>query len=431
MEYAAVPFCEGRQGCSMTINTAEITRILDDARFAEIRRAMESAVVSREEFDRMEMPSGTTAGDVWRLVQVLRRQVGIVSIVPTFPEDEFRYVWYTLPRSCQRAVESILEQSAKEPSIGSLLSEDELIEAGMHSIIEEILAALEWSRKSSTYEHIRAVIKQENLPHCPEELLASNYYRILGDAFRGIEFAFDCMELYRGLVNGVEGVEGVEETGPINHDKVAVLQGFANKALQENDASKIYYSAHFSEFAMRYDPFGEQSALMGSLLRRLFFIKSGYPSLGLVSPMKTMLRLSDPKGISPLCAMHEDSTGISIDATGYYSKYIEAISNGLDEWEREVLRASDNRHATLSKIKKSDKLNYRQKQLLASFVERIHQNISVYDYKEEFQVAYSTARSDLSGLMKRGFLTILTLEGKSVIYGTCPQFEQKVNKLLD
>lgn len=411
----------------MAIDMSEITKMLDDERFAAIRRATEVAVMPREEFDRMEMPFRASADEVWRLVQVLRRQVGIVSIVPTFPEDEFQYVWYTLPRNCQRVVETILEQSAKDPSISSLLSKDELIEAGMHSIIEEILTALAWNDRTSTYEHIRTVIKQENRPCCPEELLASNYYRILSNAFHGTAFDFDCIEIYRNLV---EGIDEAGKAEAIDHDKIAVLQGFANKALQENDASKIYYSAHFSEFTLRYDPFGNQSALMGSLLRRLFFIKSGYPSLGLVSPLKTMLRLSDPKGISSLCAMHEDSTGVSIDATGYYFKYVGTIADELGEWKSEVLRANNNRQETLSRIKKSDKLNYRQKELLTSFVEKTSQNISVYDYKEEFQVAYSTARSDLSSLMKRGVLTILTLEGKSVIYSTCPQFEQRVNELL-
>lgn len=56
--------------------------------------------------------------------------------------------------------------------------------------------------------------------------------------------------------------------------------------------------------------------------------------------------------------------------------------------------------------------------------------MGAYDYTDDFQVAYSTARADLSSLMNRGFLSTVTLEVKTIVYKPCPKFEQEVNARL-
>lgn len=399
-------------------------KFLDDPKFSEVRRRAELSALSKSDLDSMDMPSGVSSDDIWHLVQVLRRQVAIVSIVPTFPEDSFQYVWYALPRESQKGVESILEKLFKGSGIEECLRREEIVEASIHPIIEEVMAALEWDGKSSTYEHLRAVIKDENTPWCCEERLAKNYYRILLESFREQTGSIDCVDIYRQLVEGVETVNDLDQ------NKVAILQDFTEKAFQESDASKICYSAHFTEYTTRYDSFGQFSALTGSLIRRLFLIESGYPLLGLVSPFKAMLAKSNPKGLSDLCSRHVDSTGVSLDATGYYAAYIKTVELEVESLLVELEMTSTRRRAVLRQIKDSGRLNYRQKELLASFVNGSRKEVSVYDYRDDFQVAYSTARADLTALLKKNFITVSTLEGKTIIYRPCQKFEGVIENLL-
>lgn len=164
--------------------------------------------------------------------------------------------------------------------------------------------------------------------------------------------------------------------------------------------------------------FGPGSALTEMLLRYHFLSLHHLPSLALV-PISHM-RLQWEKRTEPTpdtpwpFGQAHLITRFGIDGTPYLNTMVGLWEKGLRALEHEAGNLDDRHHASINRISEDWRLNHRQRDFLLDSLGK-PEGTTVASYGAQFDIAPATARSDLTKLVRLGYLST-SFEGKRQVF---------------
>lgn len=364
---------------------------LRDPAFLRLWKEANGRVLTRDEFCRMPMPQGVSADQAWEAVGLLRRYAGIC-LGPN--ERLASSVWMNLPREERRLARDIAARGSAESALGALaLLGTRRRSSFIEEQVREVEAALGTDGETLGYEDVRAVLLDELPPSSTAELLALNYSEVYerelarerGDP-PAMKQGLSMGSLYERLVSGIKPEVVPRWNRPVADNVSRFLASMDRLDSYDIPAASSYIWGAAARLGI-VQPYG---ALFGSLVRKVFLIRGHMPALALL-PLTTVAREAE---------LADDDT----DTTRPTSKYLHLMGRQLDHLEGLVGREEGRRQDLRAMLGSSGAVNLRQREVLLKMLEESDAEYDYSSYAERFQVAYNTARSDLTGLARLGLM---------------------------
>ena len=387
-----------------TTGTVSYACVTDEA-FLRLWKAANERALTREEFCALPMPRGARAEDVWNAVCALRewsgRDIG-------FNENRMLRFWVNLSEGGKALVRSVVERSGEASIIGRYVACVGFRRAFVEEQVDSVRTALSLDGMPMDYESARAVLLGEAASRTPAERLVANYERILAQELAtragSAEQARNARALYAELARSVTDLTDVRWNMVVLANLDACLAGVA-RATDETAfcAARYFWGAgHDIFFASRLQ------ATFSSLLRKVYFIRSGHENLALL----------------PLSA-HFSSEGApaadakSCDISASVEKMLTVISQLLGEMERIATERLGRIEDVRAAVAASPAFNLRQKDVLAQAMADPQATFDYDSLAQRFQASYNTVRSDMGRLVSAGLLRS-SLDGHRTVLRPAP-----------
>ena len=386
-----------------------------DKAFLRLWKAVNERTLTREEFCALPMPNGARARDVWDAVCALRewsgRDIG-------FNENRMLRFWANLSEGGRALARDVVERSGEISLIGRYVAAVGFRRAFVEEQVDSMRTALGFDGMPVDYESVRAALLGEAAPRTRAEQLMVNYERILAEELAGVGTdvgrARNARALYSALACDVVNLADVRW----NMTVLANLDSCLASVTSAADDAAFCAARYF--WGAGHDIFfvSQLQATFSSLLRKVYFIRSGHPNLALL----------------PLSA-HFSSEGApgpdveSCDISASVEKMLGVVSGLLDEMERVAAERLGRIEDVRCAMNASTAFNLRQKDVLA---QAMADPQAVFDYDslaQRFQASYNTVRSDMGRLVSAGLLCS-SLEGHRTVLRPAPGIVASLERAL-
>lgn len=188
------------------------------------------------------------------------------------------------------------------------------------------------------------------------------------------------------------------------HDRIRRLCAFANQAPLTDDGQFIhpFIRASLLHFQIGYDhPFCDGN---GRTARTVFYwsmLRAGYWLFEYLPISRLICRSPGKYGQAYL---YTETDGF--DATYFLVYHARIVQQAREELRQHLERSRSELAEARELFKRDQSLNPRQCQLLMHAVQRPNAIYTIEGHQRSQSVAYATARSDLLGLVDRGYLTV-------------------------
>jgi len=116
------------------------------------------------------------------------------------------------------------------------------------------------------------------------------------------------------------------------------------------------------------------------------------------------------------------------DVTYFLYYQIKMMEQSLKDLRKYINRQiKKQRTGIFDKLLRMSEINLRQAHLLMKFIEKPYYKMTIHEVENRFNVVYQTARTDLIGLVEKGFLVSSTGPHKKLTYTRSEGF----NDVLD
>ena len=394
-----------------TTGTVSYACVTDEA-FLRLWKAANERALTREEFCALPMPRGARAEDVWDAVCALRewsgRDVG-------FNENRMLRFWVNLSEGGKALVRSVVERSGEASIIGRYVACVGFRRAFVEEQVDSIRTALALDGMPMDYESARAVLLGEAAPRTPAERLVANYERILAQELAGGDAGQkrNARALYAELARNVTDLTDVRWNMVVLANLDTCLAGVASATDETAFCAARYFwgAGHDIFFASRLQ------ATFSSLLRKVYFIRSGHENLALL----------------PLSA-HFSSEGApaadakSCDISASVEKMLAVISQLLGEMERIATERLGRIEDVRAAVAASPAFNLRQKDVLAQAMADPQATFDYDSLAQRFQASYNTVRSDMGRLVSAGLLRS-SLDGHRTVLRPAPDITGALERM--
>ena len=386
-----------------------------DKAFLRLWKAVNERTLTREEFCALPMPNGARPQDVWDAVCALRewsgRDIG-------FNENRMLRFWANLSEGGRALARDVVERSGKTSLIGRYVAAVGFRRAFVEEQVDSMRTALGLDGMPVDYESVRAALLGEAAPRTRAEQLMVNYERILAEELAGVGAGTgrsrNARALYSALACDVADLADVRW----NMTVLANLDSCLASVTSVADDAAFCAARYF--WGAGHDIFfvSQLQATFSSLLRKVYFIRSGHPNLALL----------------PLSA-HFSSEGApgpdveSCDISASVEKMLGVVSGLLDEMERVAAERLGRIEDVRCAMNASTAFNLRQKDVLA---QAMADPQAVFDYDslaQRFQASYNTVRSDMGRLVSAGLLCS-SLEGHRTVLRPAPGIVASLERAL-
>lgn len=275
-------------------------------------------------------------------------------------------------------------------------------------------------------ETVRAIACDDREPQTPEEGLVARALEIVRLGSVQLGGLGDLEGLWERLAAGFEGVGShpryrmpVREmlgTHRWNPPQLTDLWACISN-VDQREVHPLLGVLFASDMVFDAEPFARFNALTEFVLRSALMDRWGVPAMRLV-PLSA-LRLDWELGIRP--NLHGRPYGkavtpgpYGVDSTLMLRESIGFLKDGLGQLEETVaaLTSEDARRCAI--VEADWRLNARHKELLCELVRHPEQAVDALTYERRFEVAMSTAHTDLAGLARLGFVRAQTVGRKQV-----------------
>lgn len=371
------------------------------------------------EYQCLDLPPGIDGELARELVSFARRMRGMPLLSAEEPSGPHPY-WVVSPAMygtvCDLAVRSGVTSNLNT-ALGRLGTRAEL----RRFIVRDLDAALRRDGAKVELEVLDTLVAKRREPRDACELLVANAAAVMGDAdvdsFARNDGPAWLESLYKRLLKGAENLQD----HPRERVPAAEIIGIPNTAPQSLDRlwARILRAGHLEVHPLMdvvfvcdvmFDerPFERFNGLVEVVLRHVLLRALNLPALRFVP--YSALRLDWEMGINP--QDHEVPYGkaalvepYGVDSTLALRESIGCFSRGLSELESAV-RAIEEHDAERRTVILADwRLNQRQKKLLCELVTNPGQSVDALSYERLFDIAQSTAHTDLAALVRMGLLT--------------------------
>lgn len=388
--------------------------------FRALWEAANQSYLSWEGLDNFVLPAGATKEAVWKLITALRRHGGFtLPFRPYVPTSDGISAWIAPPHDMERALALLKTQGSSQTTEHRTLS------------------ALPLSRKAALMiDEFAAALAIDG--YGPEGRASLNAYltrsapRNPADAalFQLIDAFFSVEPLGPGPITpaDLDRINGIFETPPGSGQQGPVLAAIERN--REQYLNLDYYTPQntkgticdilndpalnpiVAELQARYflislTPYAAGNAATALLLRRAFLEKHHLGLLACASTLAAIvawqqgsygLGLPDYDG-----ALAPRDCGEGFDATEFTHYNLLVFANELRQLRQRIAGTERSLARVRERIAGAAFLNGRQKAIVAAMAENPFHATTIEEVSAEHEVSYSSARTDLMGLVRQGY----------------------------
>ncbi len=402
---------------------------IDDKSFRDLLRTTQRRAITWDEFLNHSLPAGVSAVECWAALESLGRCLGVHLFVG-FEDD---LLWYRRTYELEALARSLEERGTKASPLGRALADAS----------SDVSQGLWFREVHSTFARAGVSLRGDDLalarglgiaPARPVERIALNALEMGEDLprYQDRPLNSDLLEeLYRGLVSGLSEEE-VEHAGalmsvsPVGEaEGVGQLQAvsralaYADSGEQHSEDLPALRALIVSETLRSARLYGPAYAAMSSLVRRLIFVKSGLPALGLLpfsetyAAWKRGLLLSESRYGFDDCVRSMRHT--RAERTLLCTVGLLCLSRLADEAEAQAQQQMGMSSALEAAAFADERFNWRQRKVLARAMQEPGYECSIAAHSQVHRVSYATARRDLVALCEAGYLSC-EQQGKASVF---------------
>ena len=374
---------------------------------------------------------------LWEIVSFVRRCQGWPQ-ASVGPGDTLRGdCFWTMPNEFLVRVMGIVQKMSDSSKFWVDLRRFNSRPVVQDYLLSDIYAAAVRDGIDVAYERLRRLIVLGEAPENPAERVLCNlvqFLRILGGGSLQFEketplSALIDAEVIPALLQGVDELPGASRA--CSEPTRDVVPSIASRAkvrrvlLETLDRAQLWGNFAFlnqimvSEIFFERVPFARCNALIEIAMRHCGYQRLGMTALAWAPLSK--IRLDWEAGTLPadeMVAPHGNAlitTPFGTDATLVLYQYIEFFECWLTRVEEDLACEEGRDGAHRAAIDADLRLNLRQRELLKELVQNPSNMVDVRGYGLRFEVAMSTANTDLAKLAALGWLTA-AYEGKRQVY---------------
>ena len=414
-------------------SAAPLLAPVNDERFECLLARLAERGMSREEFDRLdarEMPQGMTRNEAWRALAQIRRCQAVHYRDPLYVGSVRADDWFYPTHRINRQLRELGMRTCSGSRLDAALSERHGRRLVARSLVQETVATLRCDGLDIDEETARDVISGAREASGTVERLALNMHGLLVGMLDGEAQPItpELVEnMYSQLMDGVDdtsfasrtpwGDEWPDDPMP-REEAIAQLCGMASGALADPAEHPIIVSQRLVCKLWKTTPFPTCNYVMGSLLHRLHMKLCGYPAFVYVPSSSATLAWKcgnrSGEGVAPY-ASSGIVEGTSREWTLYWESCLHILLDEVDRLEAQVLRLKELDDRLLARLAEDRSFNHRQRDVLRRAILVPESTFRIEEHRRTYDLAYSTARQDLTTLMERGLLE-MRYEGKAQVF---------------
>lgn len=425
-----------------TRETAGLWPLIAAPRFAELLSLMADHGVLRKDFNEFEMPEGFGADEVWGVLTTIRRPQAIHYYDVVYTHSHAVDSWFTPTHRLMKTLRDLELSTCAGSRLDAALAERHGRRFIVRTLIEEAVAALECDGLDVDYETARALIAAEQEPASPVERLVVNTHgllsRIIDEDFARITPEL-VQSMYEELTAGIDtsklgtyipwGDEWPDD--PIPRDE-ALRQICAMAAGELVDPAEhpIVLSQRLICKFWKTAPYPCCNYILGSLLSRLHMKQTGYPAFAYVPSSSITLAWKHGNfTCEGVAAYHESGnvTEFERDWTVYWESCTRLLLTEVHKLEELIFRLKAQDDALLTHLANDHAFNHRQREVLRRAILVPGTAVRIDEHKKRYDLAYSTARQDLTTLVERGMLD-MHYEGKAQVFASRREMKSILTK---
>lgn len=409
---------------------SEVYALIEDPRFANALGSFAARGMDRAAFAKLPLPQGVSTQEAWSLCRAIRRAQGISYLDTWTVSGRPTTQWFYPTRSIEVKLRELTRRTAAGSQLDRALSERFGRRFITDSLIGEVVAAVSCEGFTIAYEEARRVCLGDAVPRRPVERLVANMHDLLVAMLDGELFSVDADAIYAmyevltkdvpvqdfgdALVWGDEWPGDAMDPGEVIAEVCAMMAGELVDLAEHPIVTSQRIICHF----WRNKVFSSCNYVLGSLVCRLYLKNRGFPAFTYlpISQMSLAWRQGECAcdGVWPYkeCC---DVKGDDYDWTLYWESCLELLLREARTLEETILRLKDEDDRILVSLGEDHSLNHRQRGLLQKAVLAPALAVRIEEYRLQHDLAYSTARKDLMGLVERGFLE-MHYEGKAQVF---------------
>jgi|GEM_PF-4577519 len=387
------------------------------------------------EFSTLPMPPGCDSLDMWRHFTTLRRRTGIVfSAEPWYAASE-QVSWAYVTRQTQHELEEISSLADPSSTLNTSLRNGAVDLRLIRFVIDELHAACVRDGLPLSKNDVFAIYLGQRTPSTPAERIVKNFCTLhqQSASFASRDLSLSMLDrIYEGLLEGVEGPLDFKRVHVYPEDVVRTdlveSHAFAERTLIRclesarrvrtvRDAVISFDETSGALWDLDY--FDQLDGLVELLLRRIAFLRwripvmSYVPFTHLAKKPSNHFDMSTSSSERVLASKYSSSEGL--DITFFFSSTVHILLVGLREVKEELERLAQEDEKAEQALRSDESLNQRQKDFLTIANRKLGYEATLKGYAEMFGVVRATARSDLFGLVNKGYLA-QSYENRTLIF---------------
>jgi Fic family protein len=387
-------------------------------------------------------PSGMTPAEAWVLASLFRKSGAVTSPITSPSTQSFTY--QKLPKFDEILHNIDLQLGGK--FLVNKHNSEERQKFLTRGVIEESIASSQLEGASTTRKYAKSMIAENKKPKNKSEWMIFNNYRTMSsidEEYKDQDLSLDLLlEMHAQLTEHT--MDSDQEVGRLRlpDDVINVVyegkiayktppMDFVPKELERliefaND-QKTFVHPVIKACILHYwigflHPFTDGNGRIARALFYWYLLKNGYWAIAYI-PVSMVLKSAKRQYTYAYIYTEQDQN----DLTYFLDFHLRKLQSSLDEFDEYVQKQQAENQLIEDKLKKSVKINDRQKQLLYYLLSNPDASSTELSHKTMNGIARNTARTDLKSLVSEGLLNA-ERDGKTVRYTPSDKLLELVNK---
>lgn len=384
--------------------------------------------------------------DWWHLIKIARRHVG--KGLPLIGEDKTVFT-FSMTDTVQRLVHEVDRDASGRielpEDVTNQSTRDRYV---VNSLIEEAFRSSQLEGASTTRHVAKEMIRTKREPRTISERMIMNNFRAMEwvrehkEGPLSIEMLFELHSIVtRDTLESSDGegrfrlaTDDVRVIDPITEDvvhvpphanllqeRMEIMCRFANGATADEPFIHPVVRAILLHFWLAYDhPFVDGNGRTARVLFYWSMMKQGYWLTEFISISRVIKKA---RGQYDKAFLYTETD--ANDTTYFILNQLKVLRSAIDELFSYLKRKSQEVREVEQKLRGRDDLNNRQLALLSYILRHPDSRVTIEGHQTSHRVVYQTARTDLLGLVQRGFLEQSKI-GKKMYFTPVRDLERKL-----
>jgi len=397
-----------------------------------------------DEVKRRKIPETITHEELWKLLKLNRKLKSKQLNISKLSGYKFTF-------SSTDAIAKSLHRF--DLNLGGVLEGSTTIPEGqgdkymINALMEEAIASSQLEGAATTRKIAKELLRTERKPkNLSEQMIVNNYTTVkelkkISNRNLTPELI---LHIHKTITNGtldlsvnegkfrnnnninvVDGITGEIYYTPPDYNEISQVINdicdFANSK-QGNDFIHPIIRAITLHFLIGYlHPFVDGNGRTARALFYWYLLSKGYWLIEFISISKAMLESPSLYSRAYVCTEKDGN-----DLTYFYNYNVKTLLSALKGFRKYISKQISEK-SNIYALQKIRDINERQVEIIYKIQKEKHKMLSIKEVQNTYNVVYQTARMDLLGLEKRGFLQ-QKLSGKKLLFFKSDQFDKLIGQ---